>query len=174
MLTIVSGKYKGRKLSFPPQTITRAVSEKVRAAIFNSLADRIEGAKVLDLYAGSGALGLESLSRGASSVTFVDKSREAALVIKKNVTTLESNEVSILTESVEKFVETGQKFDIIFFDPPYAELNFDLVKQALNLLQLDGILVLSCSSKTKIDDSQFNVVQQKIYGDTRIAYLSPN
>lgn len=174
MLTIISGKFKSQKLQAPPSSITRPVSEKVRAAIFNTLGDRVEAAEVLDLFAGSGALGLEALSRGAQEITLVDQSHKATEVIRLNAAKFNADDkLQIHNESVERFVDhLKSRYDIIFCDPPYAELDFNLVERTLNLLQLDGILVLSCSSKVEIDEDRFEVVQQKTYGDTKIAYIT--
>jgi 16S rRNA (guanine966-N2)-methyltransferase len=168
MITIVAGIWKGKQLPALPHD-ARPVSQKTRAAIFSTLGERLVAATVLDLFAGSGALGLEALSRGADTVTFVDKSVTA---LKQNCRAVSSPNISVVQSEAAKFVSKDKGlYDIIFMDPPYAELKLDLVEQALDLLKSDGVLVLSCSSKTVIDAHQFSIAQHKIYGDTQILYL---
>ena len=105
----------------PPQTITRAVSSKVRASIFNKL--DVEGKRVLDLFAGGGTLGLEAISNGAVEATFVDKSEKAVTVIKKNIKSLGlTTQVKVRKSEVLKFSDNlGLKYDVIFLDPPYKQ-----------------------------------------------------
>ncbi len=170
--SILSGEYKGQSLVLPPNSITRAVSEKVRAAIFNTLGD-IKGLMVLDLYAGGGTLGFEALSQGAATVVFVDKSKKSVEVIGKNTAELGLREgVTILNQTVEKAIENPWKFDLVFFDPPYAEFDIGIVEQLADLVELGGIIVLSSSSKTEFDiPTDFELIKSKTYGDTKITYL---
>lgn len=173
MLKITSGIYRGRKLVQPKTDKTRPVMERTRHAIFQVLGD-LTGLDVLDLYAGSGALGLEALSLGANSATFVDTARIAIDAIKSNCSTLGiTQKVIVINSKVEDFIKTNQStYDIIFFDPPYADLDQRQLKLAANQLTPDGILVVSCSAKTELPDelSKASVVKLKRYGDTQIAY----
>ncbi len=169
---INSGLYRGQSIQLPPQSITRAVSAKVRSAIFNVV--DVEGCSILDLFAGGGTLGLEALSRGASNVTFVDKSPSAIRVIRSNVKTLGlESEATVVNQSVEKFsLNSSESFDVVFLDPPYRDFSLALVKTVANLVQLGGILVVSCSIKANFEvPSEYSDVGQKTYGDTRIVYL---
>jgi 16S rRNA (guanine966-N2)-methyltransferase len=169
---INSGKYKGRVLALPPQTITRAVSSKVRASIFNKL--EVEGRIVLDIFAGGGTLGFEALSHGASEVTFVDMSDSAIKAIKQNAKSLVAEDrIHIKKLEAKKFMkDLGLKYDIIFLDPPYKDFNNALVKSASYLLQLGGILVVSCSSKSFVEEPNDAIeLDEKNYGDTKIVYL---
>lgn len=169
---INSGTLKGRLLSLPPQSITRAVSSKVRSSIFNKLDTK--DANVLDLFAGGGTLGFEALSRGAEEITFVDKSDKAINVLKSNAKKIGVlDKVKIKKSDVDKFCNNlGLKYDVIFLDPPYKLFNNTLVKTASNLLQLGGILVVSCSSKSNVDlEAGLDLVDEKKYGDTKIVYL---
>lgn len=175
MLSIISGTYRGMQLLQPKSSTTRPVSQKVRGAIFNTLGQVIQDAQVLDLYAGSGALGLEALSRGAKHTTLVDKSSEAHYIQKTNTANLQlQNKVTCIKTNVETFLskELGQ-FDVIFFDPPYALFDVSLVNQVANLVQSTGVIVLSCAKNTSLDgvDDKLEVIQQKYYGDTQIAFL---
>ncbi len=173
MLKITSGIYGGRKLVQPKTDKTRPVMERTRHAIFQVLGD-LTGLDVLDLYAGSGALGLEALSLGANSTTFVDTARVAIDAIKSNCTTLEiAQKVVIVNSKVEDFIKANQStYNIIFFDPPYANLDQRQLKLAADQLAPDGILVVSCSVKTELPDKlgKAMVVKLKKYGDTQIAY----
>ncbi len=168
MITIVAGAWKGKQLPALPRG-ARPVSQKTRAAIISTLGERTAGASVLDLFSGSGALGLEALSRGADKVVLVDKSVTA---LKQNCRAVSSPNVSVLQSDTAKFVNKDKgRYDIVFMDPPYDQLDLDLVEQTLNLLKSDGVIVLSCSSKTQIDPERFNIIQQKSYGDAQIVYI---
>jgi 16S rRNA (guanine966-N2)-methyltransferase len=169
---INSGNLGGRVLQLPPQSITRAVSSKVRATIFNKL--DVDKRRVLDIFAGGGTLGFEAISHGASEVTFVDKSEQAIKVIKNNAKSLGVEKiVKIKKSEAKKFINNlGLRYDIIFLDPPYAQFNNTLAKTTSNLLQLGGILVVSCSSRYKLDEPEgLTKLAEKIYGDTKIVYL---
>lgn len=168
--SINAGLYRGRLLNLPPQGLTRAVSAKVRGAIFNKL--DVEGKEVLDLFAGGGTLGFEALSMGAQKANFVDKSERAIKVIYGNAEALGvRSQIEINKVDVMKFA-TNTKFDIVFMDPPYEDFDVSMVKGVANLVQLGGILVVSCSSKTGLDvPDQYELLDQKKYGDTKITYL---
>ncbi len=121
-LRIVAGNWRSRLLEIADVPGLRPTSERVRETLFNWLAPRIEGARCLDLFAGTGALGLEALSRGATSVVFVDSSRRAARTIEKNVRSLEADGAVIHRGDAMEFLRTAQRgsFDIVFVDPPFA------------------------------------------------------
>ena len=123
-MQVITGKFKGRKLSTVPDLSVRPATHRVKSAIFNILQSRVHwsSATVLDLYAGSGSIGIEALSRGATHVTFVENDKRVADFLKKNITKIgATNECDILLLSVEQFLERPrQSFDVIFVDPPYA------------------------------------------------------
>lgn len=175
MLKITSGIFGGQSIVQPKTTLTRPVSEQTRHAIFQVLGD-VEGLTVLDLFAGSGALGLEALSLGASSAVFVDSGQVAVEAIKTSIHNLKiASATQVVKYPVEKFLETNtEKFDLIFFDPPYAKFGLDSLKQALNHLKPTGIIIVSCSSKTGLPEyiNTIRLVKSKLYGDTQIAYYS--
>jgi 16S rRNA (guanine(966)-N(2))-methyltransferase RsmD len=143
----------------------------VRAAIFNKL--DVGGKTILDLFAGGGTLGFEALSNGASFVVFVDSAISSVRVIRQNAIKLGvEQQIEIHKSSFESFRTVGRCFEIVFMDPPYIAFNVALVKQAANLVQLGGILVVSCSNKSKFETpSEFELLNQKDYGDTKITYL---
>ena len=145
-MRIISGKFGGRKLDAPDNTRTHPMSERVRNAMFNSLGNRIIDAHVLDAFAGTGSLGLEALSRGASNATFVEKDRIAQKIISNNIASLKvENTTSIIRSPLSSWVDNynGDKFDIIFADPPYHDPQFSTVSKLFDLLKPGGIMVLS-------------------------------
>jgi 16S rRNA (guanine(966)-N(2))-methyltransferase RsmD len=141
----------------------------LRETLFNILAPRIEGAPFLDLCAGTGAVGIEALSRGATHVTFVDKSRKMCALIEANLEALaiDEDEIEIVTseasEFLRKFVKKAtEPFDIIFFDPPYAadyEIVLDYVgEHAANILHSDAIVIVEHDKRKQLSD-QFNALK---------------
>lgn len=175
MLTITSGKYKNLSLYLPPENITRPISQKVRSAVFNTLAQRVTDSSVLDLYAGSGAMAIEAISRGARAATLVDNNFKSLSIIKKNIQKLDASEkIAVNNNSVDKFIAScTEKFDIIFIDPPYDEFDIDMVKRASNLLQYGGIIVVSRASRIDLGDidESLQIASSKNYGDTQIEYI---
>ena len=121
MTRIVAGLARGRRLAVPPSG-TRPTSDRAREGLFSSLGD-LEGARFLDLYAGSGAVGLEALSRGASYVLLVEKDPRAVAVLRRNVSTVGLPGAVVRAASASSVVETG--FDVVFADPPY-DMSVDL------------------------------------------------
>ena len=142
---ITSGEYRGRTLKTPGGT-THPMGAREKLALFNMISGYVPGAVVLDAYAGSGALGIEALSRGAKSVIFVEKSPAAASVIKKNLSELWLvAEVAI--SDVANF-QPKEKFDLILADPPYDKFDADKIKDLVKFLANGGILVLSHPGET--------------------------
>ncbi len=121
-MRIITGTARGCRLKTLEGQNTRPTAERVKEAIFSALAFEIEGRRVLDLFAGSGQMGLEALSRGAKSCVFVDNSREAAEVVRQNVrsTGLEASSTVLCRESLSFLAQTAECFDLVFLDPPYA------------------------------------------------------
>jgi 16S rRNA (guanine966-N2)-methyltransferase len=134
-MRIIAGKYRGRKLKSPPSIDTRPTSDRLRETLFNILAPRIQGARFLDLCAGTGAVGIEALSRGAESAAFVDQSKKMCALIETNVSAIGigEDEVEVIaTEALDFLRRHARKnsppFDIVFFDPPYAIEYDDVLK----------------------------------------------
>jgi len=162
-MRIIAGKYRGRKLKSPPSLQTRPTSDRLRETLFNILAPRIEGARFLDLCAGSGAVGIEALSRGAAHVTFVDRSRKMYALIETNLKSLKVSDDKIevvsneALESLRKHSKNeAVAFDIIFFDPPYAmdyETVLDYVgEQAARMLAEGGVIVVEHHRKKELKE----------------------
>ena len=141
MLRVASGKEKGRKLRSLKSL--RPTEEQVRTALFNSLGMKLEGARFLDLFAGTGIVGIEALSRGAREAWFVDRAGKCIELIKENLKECHFEEKGrvFLTDArkaVSLFSKRGEKFDIIFLDPPYKRI--DLLLESLQLIGEEGIL----------------------------------
>ncbi len=148
-MRIIGGEYKGRKLAEFAGESVRPTSDRAREALFNIFAYEIRGARVLDLFCGSGALGLESLSRGAREVTFNDLSKDSLGILKKNLSALKislGEKASVYNYDFETCLQVVKgKFDFIFLDPPYKEKYGEkaLEKIAKNdLLSENGVAVL--------------------------------
>lgn len=161
--------------------MTRPVGEKARGAVFNMLGEEIVGARVLDMYAGSGALGLEALSRGAKSVDFVEKHSRVAGVLERNIDAIGADgKAQIFTRTVEQFLHhIKAEYDVVLMDPPYADFDPAIVEQAGDLLQCDGsrqgIVVVSTSSKVEFTKLRgLTIARQKVYGDSMITVLTKN
>ena len=156
MIRITGGENRSRLLETPNTTLTKPTMDKVRAAVFNALGDKVKFACILDLFAGSGSYGFEALSRGAKEVTFVDSSFEAIKVIKKNAANLNRENVVILNSDVLAFLsQNSREFDIIFADPPYKlEVYETLVKTLLErkIVSYGGIIVLESEKELNIDE----------------------
>ncbi len=144
-MRIIAGSAKGRRLEAPRTSDTRPITDRAKESIFSSLGDRVVGARVLDLYAGSGAFGLEALSRGADSATFVERGREAVGVLRRNIAAIKlGGEVAV--DDVVRFLERNTKgYDLVFVDPPYA-LSLASVEQIIGLVDRtvgrDSVVIL--------------------------------
>lgn len=140
-LKITSGQYRGRTIATPGDG-THPMGERERLALFNMISGNLPGAKVLDAFAGSGALGIEAMSRGAASVVFVEKNRRAAEVVRNNIRELGLENAKVICSDAGNF-QSADLFDVILIDPPYdkfTEVNF---LRLSDFLSDDGILVLS-------------------------------
>ena len=145
-IRIISGKYGGRQIKAPDTARTHPMGERIRNALFNSVGGEIRNAKVLDMFAGTGAVGLEALSRGAAFVTFVEKDRIAQKILSENITLLDvNNTTEIIRTSAANWLSTyqGETFDVIFADPPYYDPQFSTVERLFDLLKPGGLMVLS-------------------------------
>ena len=145
-MRIISGSARGRKLKEPQGLDTRPTTDKVKESLFNIIQFELEGRRVLDLFAGTGQLGLEALSRGAEHCTFVDQRREAAALVKENIRLCRfEDRTRVAQEEAQWFLRScGERFDVIFLDPPYKT---DLLNQciekiaAFDILREHGIIV---------------------------------
>jgi len=149
---IISGLYGGRIIDAPDRRSTHAMSERARNALFNSIASELEGARVLDAFAGSGSLGIEALSRGASYTVFIEKDRIAAKIIQKNLDLLKIQDGKVIKTTVSNWLETSDEelFDVILADPPYHDPQFSTVTRLFGLLKPGALMVLSHSGKGEV------------------------
>ncbi|HEY4019952.1 MAG TPA: 16S rRNA (guanine(966)-N(2))-methyltransferase RsmD [Pseudonocardiaceae bacterium] len=184
MTRIVAGSAGGRRLAVPPKG-TRPTSERVREALFGALeaAFDFDGIRVLDLYAGSGALGFEALSRGASAVTFVESDRRAVEVLRANVAALGLSGARVVSGPVESVVaaEPDRAYDIVLADPPYALANDALGKVLADLLGRgwlapDGLVVLERAGRDGEPDwpAGLRSTRSRRYGDTTVHWAEPS
>ena len=179
-MRIIAGNYRGRKIKSPPSLATRPTSDRLRETLFNILAPCIEGARFLDLCAGTGAVGLEALSRGAAHVTFVDQSRRMSALMKENCDALgiDDGEYALVTADAADFLrryanQSKQPFDIIFFDPPYA-MDYGILSHVErgSLLAAEGLLIVEHYKKKDLagdfgDLRRFRQVRQ---GDSVLSF----
>lgn len=145
-LRIIAGTYGGRFITAPPTKATHPMSERARLAMFNSLGSLVADARVLDAFAGSGAIGLEALSRGAKEVTFVERDRVAGRVLVENIAALKAEPGTIvINTTVSNCLKTAtpDTFDLIFADPPYHQPQFATIKRLMGLLKPGGHMILS-------------------------------
>jgi 16S rRNA (guanine966-N2)-methyltransferase len=142
-LRIVAGKWRSRLLEIADVPGLRPTSERIRETLFNWLAPHIVGARCLDLFAGTGALGLEALSRGARSTLFVEKSREAHATLQRNVALLQAEGAEVRQADAFELVRRSETdaFDIVFLDPPFAA---DALEELCRLLHREGVLADGC------------------------------
>ena len=170
-MRVVAGEAKGRRLEAPDGDDTRPTSDRVREAIFNSLAsmDALDDAKVLDLFAGSGALGIEALSRYAARCTFVERARPAldAICVNLDVTGL-SDRADVVVADAMTFVSQGKAadFDLVLADPPY---DFGQWKELLQAVTKS--LVVAESNRPVTPPAGWEVLREKRYGKTWVTFL---
>jgi 16S rRNA (guanine(966)-N(2))-methyltransferase RsmD len=182
-MRIIAGKYRGRRLKSPPSLRTRPTSDRLRETLFNILAPWIEGARFLDLCSGTGAVGIEALSRGAQHVTFVDQSKKMGALIKANLAMLQvaADEYEIVTTETSEFLRRKANskltaYDIVFFDPPYASdyapaLSF-LGRHGDQLLSDEGLITVEHHTKKELPDAAGNLKRYRLLkqGDAALSF----
>jgi len=181
-MRIISGSSKGRVLARPKGQAIRPTSDRVKESIFNILRDEIEGKMVLDLFAGSGNLGIEALSRGAKKTIFVEKGRQALRIIQRNLTQFGFEERSeIIPKDANRAIgilkQRGESFDLILMDPPYEK---GLIKRTLMKLDSnpiyhkDSMLIVEHDRRENLPHTMnWNLFRDRQFGDTLISFLTP-
>jgi 16S rRNA (guanine966-N2)-methyltransferase len=182
-MRIIAGEFGGRILSTINDRSVRPATGRVRESLFNILNNRfrMEGSRVLDLFAGSGSVGIEALSRGAGHVVFVEQTFEVVRFIEKNLRTLGESAVSrseVIRGNAFRYIKDSvEKFDLVFVDPPYALENSELLPDMLvrqGRLAPDGIIVMEHTKKFSIPASDlFTIDDQRIFGMTVISFILP-
>ena len=172
-MRIIAGSAKGRTIAGPKGLGTRPMTDRAREALFSSLGERVQGARALDLYAGSGSLGLEALSRGAGSVVFVEKGSEALTTLRRNVASVGLGG-EVIRSNVEGFLERCRSnFDLVFVDPPYA-LSLASVQEVLSklepLLDADATVVVHrrVGEDPPTAGEGLDLIGKRAYGDSRL------
>lgn len=175
-MRIISGRSRGSKLFAPEGMDTRPTLDRVREAIFSMIFTKVEGAKVLDLFAGSGAMGLEALSRGAAECDFVDIAPVACQCIRKNLEKTRLEGARVTNTDFKSFLgKCSSGYDLIFLDPPYESGYYhtalDIISQR-GLLNQEGIIVAECSDPDGFDCRGFVIDRQRKYGKASVFLLN--
>ena len=175
-MRVISGSARGLKLSTIDSLDTRPTLDRVKEAIFSILLPYIPSSHCLDLFAGSGALGIEALSRGAESAVFVDANQKCISVIEQNVKKARlEDKSSILNQDFASYLKGCHRhFDIIFLDPPYKMDRLDEILTLIShnsVLAKDGIILLETDEGAEVNHSAFNVIKQKKYGRVNVFVL---
>jgi 16S rRNA (guanine966-N2)-methyltransferase len=177
-MRIVGGAWGGRRLQAPPGDATRPTSDRVREALFSILGDRVDGARVLDLFAGSGALGLEALSRGAADATFVDSAAAPVKALAANLGMLGA-EAEVRRQDALRFLGSARNqarvYDLVFLDPPYRLANRlgGRLSEELPHVLAPGATVVTESDRRRPLDLDLPISDERRYGDTLIRIHGP-
>ena len=183
-MRVIAGSARGMRLVAPRGTGTRPTADRVREALFSILQAKldIEGGLILDICAGTGGLGLEALSRGASYCYFVENDKNALLALLKNITTVGCKESAKVIEmdavrALKSLSDQDKHFDIIFFDPPYQSSLYSSVTEAINSFRLladNGIFVAESSFRHPLPDKIGNLIKsdRRVYGDTALEFYN--
>lgn len=178
-MRVISGSARGLKLNTPTNNDIRPTTDRVKESMFNIISPQVYDSTVLDLFSGSGALGIECISRGAREVYFCDKSKESVQVLKSNLKKTKFNEKShIMNEDyksvIKKLASRGVKFDLIFVDPPYYRGLFEDVLKSIDesgVLDKDGIIVVEHDADIKMKDvGDLCVYKERKYGITMLTF----
>jgi 16S rRNA (guanine966-N2)-methyltransferase len=177
-MRVIAGHWGGRRLQAPPGEATRPTSDRVREALFSVLGDRVDGARVLDLFAGSGALGIEALSRGAAEATFVDSAPAAIRALRANLQTLGAT-AEVRRADARRFLggasAAARQYDLVFLDPPYrlaGRLGSELTA-ALPAVLAPGAAVVAESDRRAPLELGLPILDERRYGDTLIRIHGP-
>jgi 16S rRNA (guanine966-N2)-methyltransferase len=170
---VIAGQFRGHPLLAPRGRATRPTSDRVREALFSILAD-VRGARVLDLFAGSGALAIEAISRGASAATLVDSSAAAIAAIRRNLAALELD-AEVLRQTASAFLDTARggarQYDLVFLDPPYRRpiaLGPQLSSSLAPVLAPDARVIVESGRRAPLELETLSLGDERRYGDTLI------
>jgi len=182
-MRVIAGSARGMRLTSPDGIQTRPTADRVKESLFSIISSRreFEGARVLDICAGTGGLGIEALSRGAASCCFIEHDRKVVKILERNLSTTgfaaQSECISLdVLKGLQLLSRQEKCFDMVFFDPPYASGLYADVPETLNALQLltdQALLVIECSSKMTLAE-RFGLlfrIDRRIYGDTALEFF---
>lgn len=168
-MRIISGKFGGRTIQAPAGKVTHPMSDRVRGSMFSIICDEIQDAEVLDAFAGTGSLGLEAISRGAVSATFVERDRQANLALMENIKKLGVENITTLVQlGLNTWIDKNQNksYDVIFVDPPYDNLQLSTVSRLVGLLKPNGLMILSYPGRGEVPSIMgVVVVDNRSYGN---------
>lgn len=179
-MRIISGKYKGQVLNSFSASHIRPTTDRVKESLFNILQSQIPQSRVLDLFSGTGNLGIESLSRGAASVTFVESHPQSLSIIRKNIEKLKVSEpYDIISKDVISFLKNppAQQMDVIFADPPFTKAMADEVMQTIaqtSLFAPHTVMAIESAKKEKLEDryGSLSRIDQRIFGDKVLSFFA--
>lgn len=175
MIRIISGKYKSRKIEAPDNNLTKPSMDRVKEGIFSSISFIIKHSSVLDLFAGSGAYGIEAISRGASSATFVDSNTISVNTINKNIDLLQIDNCVVAKEDYMTFLQnSNESFDIIFIDPPYIFSDFKSIVEIIlqkNILNESGCMIIENDKELDFSFFKFKKIKEYKYSKTYVYIL---
>ncbi len=176
-MRIISGEFRGRRVNLPKGVAARPTSDRVRESLFSMLHARVQSARILDLFAGSGVFGMEALSRGADYVRFCDKDRRTAHAITQHLETFGADASSYDVTNIDydrmltKLIAKGEQFDLVYLDPPYQSDYYEKALARLDELVEDGGLVL-CETERRRDlpktVGHLRLNDRRMYGHTAI------
>lgn len=179
-MRVIAGEARGRRLKAPPREGVRPTSDQLRERLFNVLGARVEGARFLDLYAGTGAVGIEALSRGAARVTFIEENRRHIALIRENLArTVVVDRAEVLCGQVERLLSvlarSGKRFDIVFLDPPYGAGVMSLILAQLHRFRLvtgEGVVVAEQFRKEPVvnEAGNFFLSDQRSQGQSLLLF----
>jgi 16S rRNA (guanine966-N2)-methyltransferase len=178
-MRIIAGSYRGRILASPRDLSVRPTTDRAKQTIFDILTNRIEfdGLQVLDLFAGTGSLGLEAISRGAASVTFVDSSRDALFLLQKNIAALHCEDrcTQYQADVFWYLKNTQSRYDVVFADPPYRLEKIGTIPRAVQdsgVLKQGGYVIMEHSRESAVDlDEHVYEILRKPFGQTTVLIL---
>jgi 16S rRNA (guanine966-N2)-methyltransferase len=180
IIRVIAGSAGGLRLKIPKGSITRPTADRVKEALFGIIGEKVRNALVLDLFAGTGSLGIESLSRGARGAVFVDKNRNCGNIIKENLEYtgfMDRSKIIIgdVLKAINKIKSNYKKYDIIFIDPPYGKKNIDKTLKIFSyndIIDKNGIIIAESHVNDKMPEKvgEFKLVDIRKYGITALSF----
>lgn len=172
-MIITGGKYKGRKIQAPDEKITRPTLSKVRQGVFNtlySLIGEFENKTFLDLFGGSGVMGLEAISRGFETVLVFEKNPKVAQVLKKNYSSLGLQADLKIGDSIKLIKKTNISFDVIYIDPPYHSEIYEQIFDSISKKEFKNTIIIAEHSED-LNIENFELIKEKNYGGKRVSFF---
>lgn len=176
-MRIISGEFRGFKLDTPKGDAIRPTTDRIKEDVFNIISPYIEDSLFLDLFSGTGAIGIEAISRGCAKAVLVDHDKTSIALIKKNASKIKSRKIEIICSNAEKFLlSTQDKYDIIFMDPPYRYENIgkliDIIEKR-DIINNNGIMIIEQGGDSEIEEKigYFILYKTKKYASTKMYYF---